>query len=146
MSERNRDPGAPLDGQGIPDTADDQTPERSRLPDPDRYPTPTEAPVVSTSFGTTAEEQAEGESLERKLTREEQQPTGERRREGEVDEWPEEAGTSGERDLSAEGLDGDDIERYERQAERDLSPYERDLRAGDEDLAEHERLEERPLE
>jgi hypothetical protein len=66
----NIDPGAPLDSQGIPDHADDASPERRDVPEPQRFPTPTEAPTVSTGFGTTAAEQRAGESLDRKLSRE----------------------------------------------------------------------------
>jgi hypothetical protein len=68
--ERNTDPGAPLDGEGIPDYADDASPERRDLPEPQRFPTPTEAPTASTDFGTTAAEQRAGESLDQKLQRE----------------------------------------------------------------------------
>jgi hypothetical protein len=66
----NTDPGAPLDSQGIPDYADDASPERGDLPEPQRFPTPTEAPAASTGFGTTAAEQRAGESLDQKLSRE----------------------------------------------------------------------------
>lgn len=69
LPERNRDPGADLDAEGIPDIASDQQPEH--VDDPERVSVPTEEPVVSTSWGTTAEEVEEGEGLERKLAREE---------------------------------------------------------------------------
>jgi hypothetical protein len=70
MSNTNRDPGAPLDSEGIPDYADDASPERTNVPEPQRLSTPTEEPAASTDFGTTAEEQRSGESLDHKLERE----------------------------------------------------------------------------
>jgi hypothetical protein len=70
VSDPNVDPGAPLDSQGIPDYADDASPERADVPEPQRLPTPTEAPTASTDFGTTAAEQRAGESLDGKLARE----------------------------------------------------------------------------
>lgn len=69
LPERNRDPGISLEDAGIPETASDQQAEH--VDDPEVEAVPTEEPVVSTSFGTTAEEVAEGEGLERKLAREE---------------------------------------------------------------------------
>jgi hypothetical protein len=69
LPDRNRDPGADPESAGIPGIAEDLKPEG--VDDPERISVPTEVPVVSTSFGTTAEEQRQGEGLERKLAREE---------------------------------------------------------------------------
>lgn len=76
-ADRNRDPGADLDEHGIP--ADDQTAMGSEVPDPEHPAVPTDEPVGSLAYGTTAAEQAEGESLDAKLAREqpEQPPAGE---------------------------------------------------------------------
>ncbi|HET9900715.1 MAG TPA: hypothetical protein VFR46_06595 [Actinomycetes bacterium] len=56
--------------QGFPDTADDSTPERRDVPDPEEMPLPGERPVGVTEFGTTAEEEIEGETLDMRLARE----------------------------------------------------------------------------
>jgi hypothetical protein len=106
----NIDPGAPLDSQGIPDYADDASPERRDVPEPQRLPTPTEAPAASTDFGTTAAEQRAGESLDRKLSRE-------------TPDAPPEPRASGPSGSSEEH-----------------SPYEREIPPAESDLAEHETL------
>lgn len=73
--DRTRDPGADLEDQGVP--ADDRT-GLGEVPDPEPPVTPTDEPVGSVSHGTTRLEQAEGESLETKLEREEpDRPAGE---------------------------------------------------------------------
>lgn len=54
---------------GIPDL-DDGTPEASAAEDPEFAPPPGEHADASVDFGTTAEEQAEGESLDGRLDRE----------------------------------------------------------------------------
>ena len=115
MSERNRDPGVPLDSQGIPDVADDATPEREELPEPQRTPAPAETPVVSTDYGTTAAEQRAGEPHERKLQREIRE---------DVDESV----------VDDEGV----VPPYDEQAEQNLSPYERQIPPAEEDLSQHE--------
>jgi hypothetical protein len=68
-AEGNRDPGADLDEAGIP--ADDRTAMGSEVPDPEVPAAPTDVPVGSDAHGTTAREQATGESLDQKLDREE---------------------------------------------------------------------------
>jgi hypothetical protein len=69
--DRNRDPGADPDGQGVPEVADDATPGAGEIPEPEVIAVPTEQPVASTSYGTTALEQAAGEPLETRLAHEE---------------------------------------------------------------------------
>ena len=68
-TDRNRDPGADLDAEGVP--ADDRTSELGQVPDPEVPAAPTDEPVGSTAYGTTELEQATGESLDTKLAREE---------------------------------------------------------------------------
>jgi len=55
---------------GVPDIADDDHPTESLAEDPEFAPVPGERPGASTDFGTTAFEQAEGESLSGRLERE----------------------------------------------------------------------------
>ena len=55
---------------GVPDIADDDHPTESLAEDPEFAPVPGERPGASTDFGTTAREQAEGESLSGRLDRE----------------------------------------------------------------------------
>ena len=71
LPHRLRDPGADPEAAGIPESAEDLNPGVGLVDDPERESVPTEWPVVSTSYGTTAEEQLRGEGLERKLAREE---------------------------------------------------------------------------
>jgi hypothetical protein len=69
-----RDPGADLDGLGMPDIAEDQVPGTpGEQPDyePMRESAPVEAPVGSLEWGTTAREAAAGEPLDLRLAREE---------------------------------------------------------------------------
>jgi hypothetical protein len=62
--------GSRPEDEGFPDTADDATPERRDLPDPEEMPLPGEEPVGVNQFGTTAEEEVEGETLDMRLARE----------------------------------------------------------------------------
>lgn len=75
-----RDPGADLDGLGMPDIAEDQVPHpagqqsqesQESQTEPIRESAPVEAPAGSLEWGTTAWEQAEGEPLDGRLAREE---------------------------------------------------------------------------
>ncbi len=59
----------PEDG-GIPETAQDDSPTMARAEDPQFEALPGERPTATTDFGTTALEQAEGESLDGRLDRE----------------------------------------------------------------------------
>jgi hypothetical protein len=59
----------PVD-DGIPVVAQDDSPTQQRAEDPQFEPMPGERPTASTDFGTTALEQAEGESLSGRLARE----------------------------------------------------------------------------
>jgi hypothetical protein len=68
-TDRNRDPGADLDSEGVP--ADDRTSAWGDVPDPEVPAAPTDDPVGSTAYGTTEMEQAAGEPLDVKLAREE---------------------------------------------------------------------------
>jgi hypothetical protein len=55
---------------GVPDIADDDHDTAALAEDPEFAPVPGERPDASVDFGTTAEEQAEGESLSGRLDRE----------------------------------------------------------------------------
>jgi hypothetical protein len=56
--------------EGIPEVAQDDSPTMERAEDPEFAPLPGERPGASIDFGTTSEEQAEGESLDGRLARE----------------------------------------------------------------------------
>ncbi|MCW2634545.1 MAG: uncharacterized protein JWQ99_912 [Blastococcus sp.] len=56
--------------EGIPEVSQDDSPTMERAEDPEFAPLPGERPGASTDFGTTAFEQAEGESLDGRLARE----------------------------------------------------------------------------
>ena len=56
--------------EGLPEVAQDDSPTMERAEDPQFAPLPGERPGASTDFGTTALEQAEGESLDGRLARE----------------------------------------------------------------------------
>jgi hypothetical protein len=55
---------------GIPEVSQDDSPTQDRAEDPQFAPVPGERPGASADFGTTAREQAEGESLDDRLARE----------------------------------------------------------------------------
>jgi hypothetical protein len=55
---------------GVPEIADDDNPTSALAEDPEFAPVPGERPNASIDFGTTAEEQSEGESLDGRLARE----------------------------------------------------------------------------
>ena len=56
--------------EGLPDVAQDDSPTMERAEDPEFAPLPGERPGASVDFGTTSQEQAEGESLDGRLARE----------------------------------------------------------------------------
>ena len=56
--------------EGLPEVAQDDSPTQERAEDPQYAPLPGERANASADFGTTAFEQAEGESLEGRLARE----------------------------------------------------------------------------
>jgi uncharacterized protein DUF5709 len=66
----NRDPRSELEEQGIPDLQDGY-PEQQWAEDPQQAPVPGDEPMAVEEFGTTAEEQRAGESLDGRLSREE---------------------------------------------------------------------------
>jgi hypothetical protein len=66
----DRDPRSDLEDQGIPDLQDGY-PEQEWAVDPQEEPVPGDEPAALDDFGTTAEEQREGESLDGRLSREE---------------------------------------------------------------------------
>ena len=68
-TDQNRDPGADLDSEGVP--ADDRTSGWGEVPDPEVPAAPTDVPVGSAEYGTTAMEQAAGEPFDVRLAREE---------------------------------------------------------------------------
>jgi hypothetical protein len=55
---------------GLPEVSQDDSPTQERAEDPQFAPVPGERPTATTDFGTTAAEQAEGESLDGRLARE----------------------------------------------------------------------------
>jgi hypothetical protein len=69
------DPASELEEEGIPDLQDG-TPEQQWAVDPQQAPVPRDQPVALDDFGTTGEEQIEGEPLDLRLQREqpEEQP------------------------------------------------------------------------
>src|SRR4051794_34183152 len=69
-----RDPRSEFEEQGIPDLQDGY-PEQDWAEDPQQAPVPGDEPMAVDDFGTTAEEQREGESLDGRLSREEPEPT-----------------------------------------------------------------------
>ena len=56
--------------EGLPEVSQDDFPTQDRAEDPQFAPLPGERPGASADFGTTAAEQAEGESLDGRLARE----------------------------------------------------------------------------
>ncbi|MBN1093028.1 hypothetical protein JKP75_10945 [Blastococcus sp. TML/M2B] len=58
------------EADGIPETAQDDSPTMERAEDPQFEALPGESPTATTDFGTTAAEQAEGEPLDGRLDRE----------------------------------------------------------------------------
>ena len=56
--------------EGLPEVANDDSPTAEMAEDPEFAPLPGERPGASIDFGTTSEEQAEGESLDGRLSRE----------------------------------------------------------------------------
>ena len=56
--------------EGIPEVSQDDSPTQDRAEDPQFDPVPGERPTASLDYGTTAREQAEGESLDDRLARE----------------------------------------------------------------------------
>jgi hypothetical protein len=66
----DRDPRSELEDQGIPDLQDGY-PEQEWAEDPQQAPIPGDEPMAVDDFGTTAEEQRQGESLDGRLSREE---------------------------------------------------------------------------
>jgi len=56
--------------EGIPEVSQDDSPTQDRAEDPQFAPVPGDRPGASTDYGTTAREQAEGESLDDRLARE----------------------------------------------------------------------------
>jgi hypothetical protein len=66
----NRDPRSEFEDQGIPDLQDGY-PEQQWAEDPQQAPVPGDEPLALDDYGTTAEEQREGEPLDARLRREE---------------------------------------------------------------------------
>lgn len=64
-----RDPRSPLEDEGIPDLQDGY-PEQEWAEDPQQAPVPGDEPMAVDDYGTTAEEQREGEPLDGRLRRE----------------------------------------------------------------------------
>lgn len=68
-STPERDPYSEFEDEGIPDLQDG-TPEQERAVDPQRAPLPGDSPQAVDDFGTTVEEQIEGEPLDVRTARE----------------------------------------------------------------------------
>jgi hypothetical protein len=66
----DHDPRSGLEDEGIPDLQDGY-PQQDWAEDPQQMPVPGDQPMVLDDYGTTAEEQREGESLDGRLSREE---------------------------------------------------------------------------
>ncbi len=69
----HRDAGSRFEDAGIPDLQDG-TPEQQEAEDPQELPLPGDAPNASVDWGTTVEEQVEGEPHDVRLRREEPDP------------------------------------------------------------------------
>jgi len=70
---RHHDPGSRFEDAGIPDLQDG-TPEQQWSEDPQEAPLPGDRPNASVAWGTTVEEQLEGEPLDRRVARERPDP------------------------------------------------------------------------
>ncbi|PRX97320.1 DUF5709 domain-containing protein [Allonocardiopsis opalescens] len=72
MTERkpDRDPRSAFEDEGIPDLQDG-TPQQQWASDPEEAPLPGDEPQAVEDYGTTAEEEREGEPLDGRLSREE---------------------------------------------------------------------------
>lgn len=119
--------GSRFEDAGIPDLQDG-TPEQQEAEDPQELPLPGDAPNASVDWGTTAEEQREGEPLDLRLSREEPDPVldeinGGRRRastpEGEVgrlvnDERLQPGDSQPDTDATDVGVDGGGLTQEEQ--------------------------------
>lgn len=71
MSSRIPDPADPFEEEGLASPDPDYGAKRVTGDPQEEMPTPAERPVAVNDFGTTAEEERAGESLDRRLAREE---------------------------------------------------------------------------
>jgi hypothetical protein len=71
VTHRDPDPGSELEAEGVPDMSDVDTPQRISGDTHEMIPPPGDEPGASVDFGTTAEEERQGESLDGRLAREE---------------------------------------------------------------------------
>jgi hypothetical protein len=123
----HHDPGSRFEDAGIPDLQDG-TPEQQQAEDPQELPLPGDAPNASVDWGTTVEEQLEGEPHDLRLSREEPDPVldeinGGRRRpsvaENEVgrlanDERLQPGDTEPDTDATDVGMDGGGLTQEEQ--------------------------------
>lgn len=121
------DPGSRFEDAGIPDLQDG-TPEQQQAEDPQELPLPGDAPNASVDWGTTVEEQLEGEPHDLRLSREEPDPVldeinGARRRpraaDGDVgrlvgDERLQPGDAQPDTDATDVGMDGGGLTQEER--------------------------------
>lgn len=70
MTSRIPEPPSEMEAEGLPDTGE-QTPEQQASAAGEGYEPPRDTAVAVTEYGTTAEEQHDGESLDGRLAREE---------------------------------------------------------------------------
>ncbi|MCW2536542.1 MAG: uncharacterized protein JWQ26_2241 [Modestobacter sp.] len=94
---------------GVPEIADDDRPTTALAEDPQFAPVPGEQPNASIDFGTTAEEQSEGESLDGRLAREE--PDVDEQSGVRAAESPERTVPQLDQDLDADRLDDSGTDR-----------------------------------
>ncbi|MBO0804486.1 MAG: hypothetical protein J2P25_15605 [Nocardiopsaceae bacterium] len=80
------DPYSEFEDEGIPDLQDG-TPGQERAVDPQQAPLPGDRPQAADDFGTTAEEQAEGEPLDLRTAREVPEDQAMSGDEGEPADW-----------------------------------------------------------
>jgi hypothetical protein len=73
MTERQHDPATDPEEEGIPDLQEG-TPQQEYAEDPQQQAVPGDEPAAVRDFGTTTEEEREGEPLDDRLTREQADP------------------------------------------------------------------------
>ncbi|MGH3662187.1 MAG: hypothetical protein ACRDT1_10260 [Micromonosporaceae bacterium] len=124
--ERAHDPATSTGAEGIPDTADDDSPRGGRPEEPQRIPTPGDVPVGLDEYGTTASETRHGEPLSGKLNREEpdvpETPTGGSRLVEPDEGVQEDADTARRQRVSIAASEGS-----EEGSERGVAPSNKDM-------------------
>ena len=96
---------------GVPETAQDDSPTMARSEDPEFAPLPGERPGSALDFGTTAREQSEGESLDGRLARELPDSTADSAPDVRPAEDPDRAAGQLEQDVDTDPRDDSGTER-----------------------------------